>query len=275
MLKILTLAKALDAKVVKPGDSYYCKGELAINNYSRVRCDDHHGNRAHGLVTIEKAIAVSCNVSAARWAMAIGKDPFFAFLESLGLFDQTELNLPGEVKGSVNRHDYAWKLQLANLGFGQSLTCTPVELASAFCSLGNDGVRMPPRLVSRIGLNPAPAPHGKQVMSVESANTVLGYMKGVFDETYGTGHDLSLPGYELAGKTGTAQKRNSGGGYVSNFVGFIPVDHPVALVLVMVDHPRQGGYYGASVAGPVFKHMAEAVIRRYHLPPTRSVTVAP
>jgi cell division protein FtsI (penicillin-binding protein 3) len=84
-----------------------------------------------------------------------------------------------------------------------------------------------------------------------------------------------LPGYELAGKTGTAQKRNSGGGYVSNFVGFVPADKPTAIILVMIDHPRKGAYYGASVAGPVFKHMAEAVIRRYQLPPTRSVTVAP
>ena len=112
-------------------------------------------------------------------------------------------------------------------------------------------------------------------MSVESANTVLGYMKGVFDDPHGTGRELRLPGYELAGKTGTAQKRNGGGGYVSNFVGFVPADHPVAMILVMIDHPRKGTYYGASVAGPVFKHVAEAVIRRYHLPPTRSDTLAP
>ena len=84
-------------------------------------------------------------------------------------------------------------------------------------------------------------------MSAESANTILGYMKGVIDEDYGTGHhELRLPGYEIAGKTGTAQKRNGGGGYVSNFVGFVPADHPVAMILVMVDHPRKGAYYGAS-----------------------------
>ena len=109
MLKVLTLGKALDAGVVKPGDTYYCKGELAINNVSKVRCDDHHGNRAHGLIGLDKAIAESCNVSAARWAMMIGRKPFFDFLDSLGLFKPTELKLPAEVHGSINRDDYAWR----------------------------------------------------------------------------------------------------------------------------------------------------------------------
>ena len=275
MMKILTLGKALDAGVVKPGDTYYCNGELAINRVSKVRCDDHHGVRAHGLIGLDLAIARSCNVSAARWAMMVGRKPFFDYLDSLGLFQPTDLKLPAEVQGSINRKDYAWKLQLADLGFGQSLTCTPAELASAFCSLGNSGVRMPPRLVNKIGNSVQPPSTGKRVMSTKSAETVLGYMKGVFDDPHGTGRELRLPGYELAGKTGTAQKRNGGGGYVSNFVGFVPADHPVAMILVMIDNPRNGNYYAASVAGPVFKHLAEAVIRRYHLPPTRSDTIAP
>ncbi|HLK16957.1 MAG TPA: penicillin-binding protein 2 [Fimbriimonadaceae bacterium] len=275
MLKTLTLCKALDAGVVKPGDTYYCKGELSINRVSKVRCDDHHGNRAHGLTGIDKAIAQSCNVSAARWAMMIGRDPFFTYLDSLGLFQPTSLKMPAEIQGSINRKDYAWKLQLADLGFGQSLTCTPVELASAFTALGNDGVRMPARLVSRVGPTVQPAPPGKRVMTAQSAATVLGYMKGVFDDPHGTGRELRLPGYELAGKTGTAQKRNGKGGYVSNFIGFVPAEKPVAMILVMIDNPRNGNYYAASVAGPVFKHLAEAVIRRYHLPPTRSDTLVP
>ena len=127
---------------------------------------------------------------------------------------------------------------------------------------------MPPRLVGKIGRTSVPLPTGARVMTAQSAAIVLGYMKGVFDDPHGTGRDLRLPGYELAGKTGTAQKRNGGRGYVSNFVGFVPADHPVAMILVMIDNPRKGSYYGASVAGPVFKEMAGAVIRRYHLPPT-------
>lgn len=275
MLKILTLGKALDVGAVKPGDTYYCKGELAINRFSRVRCDDHHGNRAHGLIGLDKAIAESCNVSAARWALQIGRQPFFDFLFALGLFKPTSLNMPSEVKGSVNLHDYAQKLQLADLGFGQSMTCTPVELATAMSTIGNGGIMMQPRLVSKVGGANVPMAAGKRILSEKSANTVLSYMKGVFDDPKGTGRELRLPGYELAGKTGTAQKRNGGGGYVSNFVGFVPAEHPTAMVLVMIDNPRDGTYYGASVAGPVFKHVAEAVIRRYHLQPTRSDTVEP
>ncbi|MHB8637333.1 MAG: peptidoglycan D,D-transpeptidase FtsI family protein [Fimbriimonadaceae bacterium] len=275
MFKILTLSKALDAGVVKPGDTYYCKGELAIGRSAKVRCDDEHGVRAHGLIGLDKAISESCNVSAARWAMMVGRGPFFSFLDSLGLFEPTALSLPAEVHGSIDRNDPAQKLQLADLGFGQSITCTPLEFATAFCAVGNQGVEMPARLVGKVGHTVAPLAKGKRVISAKSANIVLGYMKGVLDDPRGTGHALRLPGYELAGKTGTAQKGNGAGGHISNFVGFVPADHPVAMILVMIDRPRTGGYYGAGVAGPVFKRMAEAVIRRYHIPPTRSDTLTP
>ena len=270
MLKVLTLAKALDAKVIDPKADFDCTGELTVWADKKVRCDSHHGNRAHGEVDAEKAIAVSCNCSAARWALKIGRKPFFDYLASLGLFHPTGLNLPGEVKGSIDRNDPAWGLQLADLGFGQSMTCTPLELASAMASLGNEGVRMQPRLVERVGdkLCP-PVPLGRS-MSASSAQTVLGYMRGVFDKPYGTGHSLRLPGYDLAGKTGTAQRKNSGAGYVSNFVGFVPAEKPRAMILVMIDNPRKGAYYGSAVAGPVFKLLAEAAIRRYQIPPSQA-----
>ena len=94
-------------------------------------------------------------------------------------------------------------------------------------------------------------------------------MEAVFSSSHGTGKSLRIPGYRLAGKTGTAQKINpetgtvEGGGYVSNFIGFVPAERPKAAILVMIDHPKGGKYYGATVAGPVFQDVARAVIRRY------------
>lgn len=269
MLKTLTLAKALDDGKVKPTDHYFCSGELDLGNGQRVRCAQEHGHRAHGQLDPEKVIAVSCNVTAARWAMAIGHDQFIAYLDKLGLFVPAGLGLPGELHGFINRNDYARKLQTANLGFGQSLTSTPIALADAFSSLGNDGVRMKPRLVLSIGGKPQPTISAGRMMSSHAASTVMGYMQDVFDKDYGTGHKLQLPGYLLSGKTGTAQKNNSGHGYVSNFVGFVPSVNPRAMILVMIDDPHKG-YYGAEVAGPVWKKIAEGVIRRYQIAPDRT-----
>ena len=278
MFKILTLAKAMDKGVVHEGDKVYCKGELQIGAYGRVRCDAHHGVRAHGLVDPEMAIARSCNVSAATWALKIGYTDMVRYIQALGLLEKTGIGVPFEVAGQFNTKEYAKQLQLATLGFGQSITATPIALATAFCMLANDGVRPGPRLVAKVGDKAMPPSASRRVVSAAAARKVLGYMEAVIDTKEGTGAKLRLPGYRLAGKTGTAQKINrrpGDKGYVSNFVGFVPMPNPQAMILVMVDNPQGGQYYGASVAGPAFVEIAKAVIRRYGIPPSQQAWVDP
>ncbi len=276
MFKILTLAKGLDCGAVKVTDSLDCKGELKVGRTGRVRCALEHGTRAHGEVDCAEAIARSCNVSAATWSMEIGDAPFISFIKSTGALDTPQLDfpleggsLPGAISGQVDENDANKKLQAADLGFGQSITCTPLSLACAFAAIGNGGNRVFPFLVSKIGARSFTPKVPVQVISTSVANTVLGFMEGVIEKPYGTGADLKIPGYLIAGKTGTAQIKNGSGGYVSNFVGFVPAVNPRIEILVMVDHPKKGGYYGAQVAGPVFRQMAVAAIRRFGIAPNQ------
>lgn len=266
--KILTLAKGLDSGKVHMNDVINCTGELHINSAWRVRCDSHHGNRAHGAVDAMSAIAKSCNVSAATWALKVGRTDFLKYVEHLGILKKPNLGLPKESRGLFNYNEYAKPLQLATVGFGQSITTTPIALASAFAMLGNGGVRIPPRLVKKIGASEVPTGQPDRIVKTQTAEEVMHCMEAVIQSDEGTGKSLRIPGYTLAGKTGTAQKIGGGtSGYVANFVGFVPAPNPKALILVMVNHPTNGKYYGATVAGPVFLSLAKAVIRRYGIAP--------
>ncbi|HRK23154.1 MAG TPA: penicillin-binding protein 2, partial [Fimbriimonadaceae bacterium] len=272
--KILTLALALDKQRVNFAEQIDCKGSLQVWPTKAIRCDAHGGRRAHGYIGPVDAIAKSCNVSAAAWAQRVGFEDFTQFLAESGLLEKTGIGLPAEAAGRYNTEEYAKGLQLATFGFGQSLTTSPLALCSAFSMLGNGGVRVKPRLIERIGDRALPVKPGGRLVSEETAASVMLAMEQVFESDHGTGHSLRIPGYRLAGKTGTAQKINpqtgtvEGGGYVSNFVGYVPAEKPKATILVMIDNPKMGKYYGATVAGPVFQDVAKAVIRRMSIPPS-------
>jgi cell division protein FtsI/penicillin-binding protein 2 len=270
--KILTLAKALDARQASMRENVHCTGVLPIGKRSRIRCDAHHGKRAHGTISVETAIAKSCNVAAASWARRVGREDFIGFVRELGLLKRTELGVPGENRGRFNEDEPAKDLQLATVGFGQSISCTPVGLTSAFALLANGGVRMEPRLIKSIGGIEEPVREAGQLIGPEAAQQVLACMEAVVESDEGTGKGLRIPGYRLGGKTGTAQKIGKGQrGYVSNFVGYVPAHDPKAVVLVMINDPKGGAYYGASVAGPVFVQVAKAVIRHFDLKPTEPI----
>ena len=138
--KILTIAKALDMGVVSPTETFHCAGEMEVGS-KLIHCDSHHGNRAHGTITPELAIAKSCNLAAANWALKIGRDDMIKYIEDLGLLKKTNVGIPGEVTGRFRKDEYAKRLQLATVGFGQSITTTPISLISAFCTIANNGVR--------------------------------------------------------------------------------------------------------------------------------------
>lgn len=262
--KIMTLAKVLQERKVGYHDHLQCNGRLQVTKSHAVSCS--HG--AHGDIDWEKAIAESCNVAASTWAKQIGWDHMHSYLNDLGLLKKPEVGLPWETKGMYNENDPAKELQVSINGFGQAMNMTPLALASAYSMLGNGGVRMAPRLIAKIGEKETPVKTESTIVSPEVAEYVRGVMISTIEKDFGTGKGLRIPGYQLAGKTGTAEKKGSrNGGYVSNFVGFVPAEQPKALVLVMIDNPRNGSYYGATVAGPVFVDMAKQVIRRYNIAP--------
>lgn len=267
MFKILTLACALDSGAIGLNWQMYCPGDKKIGGIARVRCAEEHGQRAHGQVDLEEAIAKSCNISAATWATTVGSTKFIDFVKHAGVLDAPDLGLKGEIHGFYDKNDPGKFVQTADMGFGQSMTCVPVSLAASFAAIANGGMLVRPRLIAEIGGKAQPYKAAEPIITPQTAKTVFGYMESVFDKPYGTGHSLKIPGYSMAGKTGTAQIQNGGHGYESNFVGFLPASKPQFEILVMINNPRQGGYYGAQVAGPVYRQLAITAIQRYNIAP--------
>jgi len=279
--KILTLAKALDLGVTHLNQMIDCKGILNIGKSSRIRCDMHGGHRDHGPIDPVQAIAKSCNVSASTWMMQVGYKEMVKYIEDLGLLQKTQLGLPLEAKGLFNYKEYAKDLQMANVGFGQSVTATPVAFASAFTMIANKGVRVHPRLIRSIDGQMQPVRIAGQLIKPETASAILNTMERVMNSG-GTGSKLGIPGYRLAGKTGTAERTNpetgrlkDGGGYISSFVGMVPSSDTKALILVMVENPKAGRYYGSGVAGPTFNELAKNVIRHFKIPATEPIQNRP
>ncbi len=262
--KIMTLAKALDMGVYGQHDHIQCSGVYQVPG-KLISCS--HG--AHNDTDWEKAIAESCNVAATQWALKIGKPNMRAFIEQLGLLEKPGMGLPWETGGLHQKNDPAVLQQLATNGFGQSLNATPVALASAYASLANEGVRMKPRLIAKIGNREMPVKEAGVVVRPEVAEYVRQVMISTIEKDFGTGKGLRIPGYQLAGKTGTAQRLQKGGqkGYVASFVGMVPAYKPKAVVLVMLNNPTIGSHFGGSAAGPTFAEMAKSVIRRYAIEP--------
>ena len=213
-------------------------------------------------------------MAAATWALGIEREPMFDYLKALGLRDKPKLGLLGETSGYLREDEPAQRLQLAHIGFGQSINCTPTALVSAFGMIANGGVRVKPRLVKRVGFVETPVDSGTRIIKKSTADDVSRCMEAVIESDQGSGSKLRIPGYRLAGKTGTAEIVGRGEkGYCSNFVGFIPAKDPQAVVLVMVNRPAVK-YYGAEVAGPAFKDIARGVIQKLNIQPTTSVQAA-
>ena len=269
MFKILTLAKCLDAAPAVAKGTMYCSGAWKPTPKAKaIHCDK--GER-HELEDDRKAIAESCNIAAGHWALAIGHRPFIDFLVAAGLRDRTKLGLPGESAAIFPGDDGAPLIQTAVVGFGQSINCTPVQLIGAFGAIANGGVRMEPRVIDSVGGVPTPRDEGRRLFSEAAATETMAAMEDVFGPK-GTGKSLVIPGYRLAGKTGTAQKKGKDQhGHVSNFIGFLPAQDPKVAILVMVNEPQGPHYYGAEVAGKAWREIALDVIRYDHIMPTEPI----
>ena len=271
MFKILTLAKCLDVDYDYARGALYCSGAWKPTPKSKpIHCDQ---GEIHGIEDDRKAIAESCNIAAGHWAQKIGNKPFLKFLEDAGLRFRSKLGLPGESAAIFPKDDGAPLLQTAIVGFGQSINCTPVQLIGAFNAIANGGMRVEPRVVARIAGVGVPREAERRLFSERAAKETTSAMEAVFTSPKGTGKTLTIPGYRLAGKTGTAQKRGAKQqGHVSNFIGFLPADRPQVTILVMVNEPKDK-YYGADVAGKAWQSIARSTIQHLHLPPDPSLVV--
>lgn len=273
VLKPFVIALAVEAGLVTPETLIDCEGGSWRIGRSTIR-DDH----AHDIVTLAEVVKFSSNIGTAKVAFDLGAHAVIDGLKDFGFTERTGVAMPGEVRGFLRDPDEIKPIELATTAFGQGMTSTAMQLASALQALGNGGERIRPTLVASIEDRHGQLEYEAQEevlgnpVSPETARKTVDMMAAVFDEG-GTGQRHRVPGYSAAGKTGTAQKV-VGGVYsptarVSSFVGLVPANDPKLAIVVMADTPSTGSRYGGTVSGPAFRDIAQASLRYLGVPEDR------
>ncbi|MEC4891328.1 MAG: penicillin-binding protein 2 [Nitrospira sp.] len=263
-MKAIVAAAALEEKVMKPGTMVFGEnGRMTIANTVI------HDHEKLGWVTFAQVIQKSSNIGAAKTGMALGDQRLYRYLQAFGFGQRTEIDLPGEAVGLLRDPKDWGRRSLASISMGQEIGVTPMQMVSAISVLANGGMLMKPYVVSEVRdaqgqLLKQIEPHMKRrVISPETARAVTSILEGVV--TDGTGTKAAIPGFRVAGKTGTAQKIDPRTGaysstqFVGSFVGFVPADNPRLAMIVVIDEP-QGESFGGLVAAPVFRRVGEQVL---------------
>lgn len=260
--KPITAAAVLEEGLVTKRSGFYCGGSVKVPG-AIISC----WSSGHGSQTFVEAVKNSCNVAFVNMGLRLGPDLFYKYVKAFGLIEVTGVDLPGEATGIMLEPGNIKPVDLAVMSFGQTLTVTPIQLLSAVSAIANDGVLMKPHLVKEIRrldgtlMREVEPEVVRRVISQETARDLAAAMEEVVKN--GTGKQAYVPGYRIAGKTGTAQKSVGGkvvrDKHISSFVGFGPVDDPKIAMLIMVDEP-QGAYYGGQVAAPAFGSIVKDVL---------------
>jgi len=262
--KAFLLAAALEEGVTSPKDVFFCENGTYLVG-GRVIHDTHK----YGWLSLSEIIKVSSNIGASKVGKKLGRGKYHHYLKSFGFGSKTGIDLPGEISGFLPGPQHWSEVGLANISFGQGVSLTALQLTNALSAIANGGALMRPYVVKAVldhegtVLKENRPKVIRQVISPETARTVGAILKTVTEEG-GSGKAAGVPGYEVAGKTGTAQKAlPNGKGYsdkrIGSFFGFAPAGNPQAVIAVIIDEP-EGIRYGGVVAAPAFKAIAEQIL---------------
>ena len=277
VMKVFTIANALAAKSLAPSASIYCEeGTMAIDN--QVIHDTHVSK----WLTVTQILSLSSNIGAAKIALGLGEARVYEGLRRFGFGDTTGIPFPGESQGVLRPLGRPWvQTETAAAAYGQGISVTTLQLAMGMAAIANNGRLLEPVLVKRVSdgtgvtLSEASAhvrrdalpPHVAQLMSEMLVSVTEGE---------GTGVEAAIPGFKVAGKTGTAQTidpathRYSDTHYVASFTGFVPAEKPRLVIAVVLDDAMGGTHAGGSVAGPVFRRVGEMALRYLGVTPRGS-----
>lgn len=269
VFKPLTLAAALEARMIRPTDTYDDRGEIIVGN-ARIRNAD---KKAHGRTNMTQLLAYSLNVGAAHVATLLGPTRFYERIRHFGFSENTGVDLALEVPGSMRVPGTSlWHMSdLGTNSFGQGILVTPLQVAAAFGALANDGNLMRPYVVAQYnfgGTSVVKKPMlVRQVISQETAKQITQLMADAVELAL---REPLVPGYRFAAKSGTSQIPEQEGyqdkDVVASFVGYGPLPDPRFVILVKYDKPREG-YWGSEVAAPAFGKMARYLVRYYGIAP--------
>ena len=261
ILKLFLVSAALEENIVQPKNRIWCE-----NGKYRVADRVFHDTKEHGWLTVEEVIKYSSNIGAAKIGEKLGIERLIKYLRAFGFGEKTGIDLPGEGRGSFGDYRRGSGVALCTISFGHGVSATNIQLVSALSAIANGGFLMKPYTVRSIK-----DPNGntisennpviiRRVISKEAAAKMTDMLITV-THGGGTGGNAAIDGFQVAGKTGTAQKPDlkKGGyledGYISSFMGFVPARNPKLAILVTVDEPM-GEHYGGAVAAPVFREIA-------------------
>jgi cell division protein FtsI (penicillin-binding protein 3) len=257
--KAFTIAGALEEGLIRPETMLHVPFELKVAD--RTIGEAHEDG--NGDLTVQQILARSSNVGSAMIGLKLGATRFDRWVRRFGFSKPTGVDLPGEQRGIVLDVNHYSGSSLGNMSIGQGLSVTPIQMATGFTAIANGGVKRQPYIVA------GDRKPGKRVLSRKTATEVSQMLEGVL-AAGGTAPEASVPGYTLAGKTGTAEKPENGTysktDFVASFIGFAPARNPRLLVSVMVDEPR-GDIYGGTVAAPAFERIMEFALPYLKIPP--------
>ena len=242
---------------VDTGNGRFRIGRYTISDVSR-----------GGLLDLTGVLKKSSNVAISKIALDIGAQPVYAMMQNVGFGADTGLSFPGERVGQLPMHRKWGQAETATLAYGYGLSVTAVQLAHAYAVLGNQGRNMPLSLLHQDQVTNT----GAQVIDPKITSDVMTMLQAVVEEPGGGGARAQVPGYHVGGKSGTAKKLATGGGYTQSsyrslFDGVGPVDNPRVAAVVVIDEPSKGGYYGGLVAAPVFGRVMACALRMLNVRP--------
>lgn len=275
-MKMFTVAAGLGAGIIEPTQKLFCeKGMMPVDNV--VIRDTHPA----GWLTVSQVLAISSNICSAKIGLGMGGNKLYDALLRFGFGQETGLPLPGESSGTLRPRGRPWvQVETAAASFGQGISVTNLQLAMATAALANGGELMEPIIIKKVTtatgevVREAAPRVRRRVVSKRIAATVAEMLVGV-TEGEGTGVEAAIDGYDVAGKTATAQKIDPATGrysldrYVASFVGFVPAKKPVVAIAVMVDEPMVE-HAGGAVAAPVFRNVARMALKARGLTPQGS-----
>lgn len=262
VLKVFLAAGAIEDGAVKPGDIFYCE-----NGSYRVADRVFHDSEKHGWLSVPQIIKYSSNIGALKIGEKLGKEKLYRYLKNFGFGSKTGVDLPGETTGSLRDYRDWSGVTLYTVSFGQGISTSALQLVTAMSALTNGGFLMKPYVVKEIRnakgevIKKNTPVIVRRVISSETAGKMTRILSAV-TRRGGTGPRAAVDGFEVAGKTATAQKpdlKNGGylkDSYVASFLGFVPAKDPALAILVTLDEPGGRNYYGGAVAAPVFKEIA-------------------
>ena len=277
-MKVVVAAAALEERVMMPGSMLFGEnGRMTIANTTI------HDHEKLGWMTFAQMIQKSSNIGAAKTGMLVGDQRLYRYLQAFGFGQRTDIDLPGEVSGLLKAPREWGRRSLASISMGQEVGVTPLQMITAVSAIANDGVLMKPYVVAEVRdqkgqrMKEILPQVKRRVVSPATAHTLTTIMEGVVSS--GTGTKAAIPGFRVAGKTGTAQKVDPRTGTYSSalsigsFVGFVPADAPRLTIIVVIDEP-QGEAWGGVVAAPVFRRVGEQVLTYLGVPRDDQVKIA-